>query len=220
MGKLIFGDWNFNFEGWNSISSLASSSNVISTVTGGGLDQQLAVSGSPGWINGILGNLQSGGQNTQTATASQGNYYNLMWNQLSSQQINFNQLISSIGAFDESPEEQAARKKREAERHAKRKMAEIRAENLLFTILTPDQVRSYNDERFFEQEVNGRLYRIRDRISGNVELIEKGKAVAKYCAHPTDAREVPVPDVMLSQLLALRANEAEFLRVANRTVLQ
>jgi hypothetical protein len=108
----------------------------------------------------------------------------------------------------------------DAKRLAKRKAAALRAESLLFTILTPAQVKSYKDDGFFEQEVNERIYRIRSGRARNVELIEAGKVTALYCAHPSDAYDCPVPDVMLSQLLALRANEAEFLRIANRTVMQ
>jgi hypothetical protein len=108
----------------------------------------------------------------------------------------------------------------DAKRVAKRKAAALRAENLLFTILTPAQVKQYTDDGFVEQEVNERIYRIRSGRARNVELIEAGKVKALYCAHPSDAYDCPVPDVMLAQLLALKANEAEFLKIANRTVMQ
>jgi hypothetical protein len=120
----------------------------------------------------------------------------------------------------ERAEREARYEKKLAEELAKREAAQLRAEKLLFTILTPTQVKQYTDDGYFDCPVNERLYRIKNRVSGNVELIEGGRAVAKYCAHPTDAYETPVPDVMLSQLLMLQSNEAEFLRVANRTVLQ
>jgi hypothetical protein len=129
------------------------------------------------------------------------------------------------GDTPETPEEAAKRKAAavvayEAERERKAS-AKVRAERLLFTILTPAQVKTYSDDGFFEQEINGRVYRLHaNSYSQNVALMENGKAKIKYCAHPSDAYDTPIPDALMSQLLMLRANEQEFLRIANRTVLQ
>jgi hypothetical protein len=133
-----------------------------------------------------------------------------------------NALGSLLGGSQppETPEEKASRLKREVEREAKRKAASLRAEHLLFTILTPSQVKQYTDDDFIELMVKGRTYRIRKGYSRNVELIEAGKPTVRYCAHPEDAHVTPVPDAMLAQLLMLQNNEAEFLKVANRTLLQ
>lgn len=120
----------------------------------------------------------------------------------------------------ETAEEKAARLKRAEEVEARRKAASLRAEHLLFTILTPSQVKQYTDDDFIELVVKGRTYRIRKGYSRNVELIEAGKPTIRYCAHPADAYRTPVPDAMLAQLLMIQHNEAEFLKVANRTVLQ
>jgi hypothetical protein len=47
-----------------------------------------------------------------------------------------------------------------------------------------------------------------------LQLIENGKPVAKYCAHP----EIWTPDgdTMIAQLLMLKTDEARFLQIANR----
>ena len=138
----------------------------------------------------------------------------------------YNGMLSGLGSSGltstpETAEQTAARVKRELEHQAKRKAASLRAESLLFTILTPAQVRQYTDDACFDVEVNGRVYRLAcNSRSGNVTLLEKGKPKFKYCAHPHDAHDVPIPDVLLSQLLMLKSNETEFLRIANRTVLQ
>lgn len=117
----------------------------------------------------------------------------------------------------ESPEKRMLRMKREAEEKARKAAAQQRAEGLLFTILTPAQVRSYKDDGHFEMGVNERVYRIRRGRSRNIELIEGGKATARFCAHPSDAYDIPEADVVLSQVLALQSDEAGFLKVANRS---
>jgi hypothetical protein len=129
--------------------------------------------------------------------------------------------LGSLGQQPETTEERAARIVRQAEQEAKRKAASLRAEHLLFTILTPSQVKQYTDDACFDVEVDGRVYRLHSNSrSGNVVLLENGKPKFKYCAHPRDAHDVPIPDVLLGQLLMLQTNEPEFLRLANRTVLQ
>lgn len=147
-----------------------------------------------------------------------------IYQQMAMANINANYWHVITGVLGEPPEtaeEKTARVKRELEREAKRKAASLRAESLLFTILTPSQVKQYTDDACFDVEVNGRVYRLAcNSRSGNVVLLENGKAKFSYCAHPHDAHEVPIPDVLLSQLLMLRSDEAQFLRIANRTVLQ
>lgn len=126
--------------------------------------------------------------------------------------------------WQDTPETAEQRAKLEAEYKAERERkaaAKVRAEKLLFTILTPSQVKTYSDDGYFEQEVNGRIYRLHaNSVSKNVALMENGKAKIKFCAHPHDAYDTPIPDVLMSQLLMLRADEQSFLRIANRTVLQ
>jgi hypothetical protein len=129
-------------------------------------------------------------------------------------------LYSNSGWDGSLPPESDEQKNERLKREVQRKAAAARAEKLLFTILTPAQVRSYSDDNYFDIPVNERTYRLRKGRSMNVELIEAGKAKIKFCAHPDNAHDVPIPDVMLSQLLMLQANEAEFLRIANRRVIQ
>ena len=121
---------------------------------------------------------------------------------------------------EQTPEQRAASVKAEAERPLTKSAAQKRAEGLLFTILKPAQVRQYEKDGYFETEIDDRIYRIHNRAhSANVELIVKGKAVAKYCAHPQNCYETPVVDTMISQFLMLQADEAKFLKTANRTVI-
>jgi len=209
------------------------------TVTNGGWhnsNNQIIYTVTPSTTSGWIGALSGTGSISYPATVTTNGsltfgaqqqldaqwvsyYYN---NFLQNQYMNimYQPVMHHPETVQERAEREARYEKKLAEELAKREAAQLRAEKLLFTILTPTQVRSYKDDSYFETMVNGRLYRIKNRVSGNVELIEEGRAVAKYCAHPTDAYETPVPDVMLSQLLMLQSNEAEFLRVANRTVLQ
>jgi hypothetical protein len=174
-----------------------------------------------GWCNSLLGGQgQLASQHQQMSMAYNAAYQQTITSNMLS--AHYSYLISGMldglaGSPPETVEQAAAR----VEREAKRKAASLRAESLLFTILTPAQVRQYTDDACFDVEVNGRIYRLAcNSRSGNVILLEKGKPKFKYCAHPHDAHDVPIPDVLLSQLLMLRSDEKEFLRIANRTVLQ
>ncbi len=156
-------------------------------------------------------------QITTTLNANYANYYNvyaqLAGTPASSLIYDYTTLITGA----ETAEQTAKRLKEKAERAA----AEHRAQNLLFTILTPSQVKQYTDDSYFEIEVNGRTYRLNKRsYSRNVELIVGGKVKEIYCAHPSDAHVLPVPDTLLAQMLMLKSDEQGFLRVANRTVVQ
>jgi hypothetical protein len=80
----------------------------------------------------------------------------------------------------ETPEQKADREKRAHERE----VAASRADLLLMDFLSDAQADQYKKENRFELRINGRTYRINRGRSGNVQLIENGKPVAKYCAHP------------------------------------
>jgi hypothetical protein len=153
-------------------------------------------------------------QNIQVASSSlMGHAYQIQY-----QYQALNPMSTIYWQPPETPQEKAEREKRQAARKA----AETRAERLLFTILTPSQVKQYTDDRFFDVTIpaTGRIYRLRHGRSMNVELIEAGKPKIKFCAHPHNAYEVPVPDVLLSQLLMLKSSEQAFLQIANRQVIQ
>lgn len=151
-------------------------------------------------------------------------FYNAMMGNLHYQTgvtAHLSSLMGNSYQTPETPEQAAARLKLIAEQEAKRKAASMRAEHLLFTILTPSQVKQFRDDMYVEQEIGGRIYRLHGNSrSGNVVLMENGKPKFKYCAHPKDAHDVPIQDVLLSQLLMLKTNEQEFLRLANRTAVQ
>jgi hypothetical protein len=139
-------------------------------------------------------------------------YSQMMYSQMMNN--NHNQMISILGLGcqpPESAEEKAAR----FEAAEKRKIAEARAEQLMFTILKPEQVRQYRDHGYFETHVNERIYRIKKERSQNIEQIEKGKPILRLCAHPSEW--MPDADNMVSQLLMLRTDEKKFLEIANRT---
>jgi hypothetical protein len=118
---------------------------------------------------------------------------------------------------EETAEQKASRIQLEAEAAIKRKAAESRAEELLIACLTEEQIKQYQQHGYFETDVNDKKYRINKGRSGNVYLIEAGKPKYKYCAHPHTM--TPDQDVMLSQLLMLKTDEARFLATANRTQL-
>lgn len=102
-----------------------------------------------------------------------------------------------------------------AEERKKREAAELRAEELLKANLTEEQRQQYEtDRKFHVVSETGKRYEIRAKgLVGNVYEINKGgRPVKRWCAHPSG---VPLGDSLLAQKLALEANEAEFLRVAN-----
>lgn len=120
--------------------------------------------------------------------------------------------------FDETPEQRVARETADVKWRQTQAVAESRAEQLLFTMLSEAQAKQYIEHGYFETKVNDKTYRIRKGRAGNVELIENGSPKFRYCAHPNDM--TPAPDAMIAQLLMLKTNEQRFLSIANRTVLR
>lgn len=115
--------------------------------------------------------------------------------------------------YEETAEMKAAREIADL----KRENASKRAEELLLMVLGDKQKKQYLELGYFETIINDKTYRINKGRSGNVQLIEKGLAKAKYCIHPTEF--LPDQDTMLAQYLMLKSNEDAFLKTANRTVL-
>lgn len=127
-------------------------------------------------------------------------------------------------AIELTEEQRAANERRAADRaaeHLKKQQAKElacqKATELLFHFLTGEQKNQYQERGYFETTVKERTYRIKKGRSGNVQLIEKGKPRVQYCVHPEE--DVPDQDTMLAQLLLLRTDESEFLRLANHTQL-
>lgn len=97
--------------------------------------------------------------------------------------------------------------------------AEKRAEALLRSQLSPEQLATYEAAKYFDVIIDEhRTYRIRRGWAGNIELIDARRVtVAKYCIHPK--HPIPVGDAMLAQKLMLETEEDRFLDVANMTPL-
>lgn len=91
--------------------------------------------------------------------------------------------------------------------------AELRATTLLLTYLSPEQAKQYRQKGCFDLigSLGGR-YRIKPGYAYNVHRLRDGGEVTALCGGPTD---LPRSDVMLAQYLALAADEAGFLSVAN-----
>ncbi len=103
-----------------------------------------------------------------------------------------------------------------AQRLQERQAATDRARLLLFSALTRDQQRSLLERQYFDMNVGGKTYRIKQGTHGNVRLVQAGVETMLYCAQPPD---VPAEDAMLAQKLMLETDEPAFLRVANARVL-
>lgn len=113
-------------------------------------------------------------------------------------------------------EEELARQRDDVARvQAEEKAANERAAELLLTYLDDDQKRTWRENNVIDLVSEGKKrYRIKRGVSHNVtELNEHGKEVVSYCAHPDG---VPVDDVVLTQILALKYAEDHFLKVANK----
>lgn len=94
----------------------------------------------------------------------------------------------------------------------RREAIQKRARELLCRSLTPAQRQSLDEHGFFDLNVGGRHYRIRQGTHGNVRLIQDEREVTSYCIQPDG---VPAEDAMLAQKLLLETDEPSFLRIAN-----
>jgi hypothetical protein len=135
--------------------------------------------------------------------------------------------VARVEQWQESPEERARRERvhaeaqaRAEERRLERHRARARAEELLLSLLDPEQKQSYKERHFFNVISNlGRLFRIHcngDRYAGNITFFadDLRTPAASLCCHPPDM-SLPAPDHWLAQKLALETDEEEFCRRAN-----
>jgi hypothetical protein len=120
----------------------------------------------------------------------------------------------------ETEEQRLEREQRERDDAAKEKTRRERAKKVLFSTLNREQREEFAAHEYFELQVNGRLYRIRPGARVARLDPETKKDLAYFCIHPALEHSLPSEDVALSQKLLLEANEAEFLRVANKTKAQ
>lgn len=93
-----------------------------------------------------------------------------------------------------------------------------RAEDLLVSHMTPVQKKDWERFQYFDAvgNVTGRTYRIHNAGIRNISRIVAGKSLAEYCAQACGY--VPACDEFLAQKLAIEANEAYFLKTANKTL--
>lgn len=105
-------------------------------------------------------------------------------------------------------------------REAGRDKARERAESLLLSCLTPEQLRTYNEKKWFVVEGghSKTKYRINasEHMVANVDVLkDDGKVSHRLCAHLA-LGTVPPGDQLVAQKLMLEGNEEHFLRTANR----
>lgn len=119
-------------------------------------------------------------------------------------------------------EAEVARREREAEAarvlklaEEQRQQAKRRAEAFLLAHLTDEQERAWKENRaIFVTSQSGKRYRLKDGHGGNMEeLGPDGRAVRGFCVHV--GSQIPSPDNVLAQKLALEHDEAGLLRLAN-----
>lgn len=108
----------------------------------------------------------------------------------------------------------------ERRREAEQRRAARRADELLRSILTPEQYAAYHDPAVESFEVvgsDGGRYRIQNRgVMGNVvRLDEAGDVIERLCVHPQRGEWLPHADVHAAQKLAVEADEADFRARAN-----
>lgn len=119
------------------------------------------------------------------------------------------------------------------EREERRRVEAAASERALETlseVLTQAQWEQYQESEEFDLVVpSGNVYRICRGVTGNVTRMVDGVQVESLCAHPHMSQmdnlgrwvgRLPVEDVLVSQVLTLLTDEAEFRRVANITPLR
>lgn len=117
-------------------------------------------------------------------------------------------------------EREAAAREREAayqRRQAVRAAASSRAAELLLSLLSEQQARSYTEHGWFEvRGSKGGRWRIRNQgQAGNVDLMPEigNERDATFCCHPPG--NLPAADAHLAQMLHLVTDEDGFRRIAN-----
>ncbi len=121
-------------------------------------------------------------------------------------------------------ERQREREELVARRRARDEVARIaataRADELLMSLLSPEQVASYVDDQYIDViGSEGGRFRLYTTMgsSGNVAWLRRNGSVGgRICAHPTMAHGyLPMPDILAGQVIALITDERAFCAVAN-----
>jgi hypothetical protein len=101
---------------------------------------------------------------------------------------------------------------------AKRTAADERAEALLHSVLSEEQVHMLTREgRFLVETKGGRVYEIKRGYQHNVFLLGRDRKtrVQELCGHVRKGSAMPVADHMVAQYLYLLQHEDEFRKVCN-----
>lgn len=127
-----------------------------------------------------------------------------------------------------TPEEKAAAEARAAEylklkkeEERKRKLARLKSFKLLLSLLDNEQRKDFRQHRHFFVigGETGTKYRIRENggnLSANIDVYYKDKDQISHriCVHPPNY-ECPIGDHLVAQMLGLKFDEKDFLKVAN-----
>lgn len=101
--------------------------------------------------------------------------------------------------------------------HCSREEANKKARELLFSLLTEEQIEEYQEyDRIIILSEKGNLYKVRRAGDSNVYLLngnDPNDWNTRYCAGIRD--RVPLEDNLAAQILMLQGNEEEFIRIAN-----
>lgn len=99
-----------------------------------------------------------------------------------------------------------------------RQAASERARGLLLSMLNHRERKEFEDKGVVSvRGASGTRYRVKRGRVANIEVLHARGDEVRYrlCIHPVDP-SLPIEDVMLAQLLHLKADEAQFLEIANR----
>lgn len=141
----------------------------------------------------------------------------MMYTNLANGPINSPHIIPSTRREEMRRNYQAAQQWGEAQREAARikDAGKERARELLLSFLTEEQRAEFAvNKNFIVEAASGTRYRITYGRIANIQVLELGHVKHRLCVHPAN-EDIPVEDVMLSQLLHLRADEAELVLRAN-----
>ena len=168
------------------------------------------------WVYWNQSALGLGGTTTTMVTFDQGTA-NTTWQY-------WNSTFVQVGQIEPSrivtPEQDRQWRLLDLKRRRAEKLMRRRAAALLREHLTDQQRADLAAKgEFVVESGSGKLYAIKKGRAGNVySLDERRRKVTQLCIHPDDL--VPDEDTMLAQLLWIKWNEEEFLRVANKTRLR
>lgn len=122
--------------------------------------------------------------------------------------------VTLAPVFNLRGEESEDQKQLRAEKKALAEAAQAHAKELLFSLLSPEQIRQWKRNKRFYLYVGDNKYCIKAGRIGNVALVSGNNRILQtYCCHPVD--NVPPEDCVVAQMLMLQHNEQEFLKMAN-----